>query len=211
MTSCNNSKKPPSLLYYYKFLGGEDVSKDGYLEGKLLLAMPGMGDSRFERNVIYMCSHNEEGAMGIVINREISHLNFPQLLEQLDIDYSPPVVDIPIHAGGPVDTGRGFVIHSADFVQDSTLIVSETIALTATVDILKALAVGQGPKSHLLALGYAGWGAGQLDQELKGNGWISTSSDDEVIFHTDIEDKWPRAMARMGVDVSMLSASSGHA
>lgn len=187
------------------------MSQDGYLEGKLLLAMPGMGDPRFERNVIYICSHNKEGAMGIVINREIMHISFPQLLEQLDIDFTPPIPNIPIHAGGPVETGRGFVLHSADYAQDSTLIVSETIALTATVDILKALAVEQGPKCHLMALGYAGWGAGQLDEELKGNGWISTGGDEEVIFHTGVEDKWPRAMARMGVDVSMLSSSSGHA
>lgn len=187
------------------------MSQEGYLEGKLLLSMPGMGDPRFDRSVIYICTHNKEGAMGLVINSEVDNLTFAQLLDQLDIDCTPPIPEIPIHAGGPVETGRGFVLHSADFVQDSTLIVSETIALTATVDILKALAVGQGPKSHLLALGYAGWGAGQLDKELQSSGWISTSGDDEVIFHTDMYDKWPRAMARMGVDVSMLSASSGHA
>lgn len=187
------------------------MSKDGYLGGKLLLSMPGMGDPRFERTVIYICTHNDEGAMGLVINREMDSLSFPQLLEQLDIDCTPPFPDIPIHSGGPVETGRGFVLHSADFVQDSTLIVSETIAVTATVDILKALAVDQGPRSHLVALGYVGWGAGQLDQELKSNGWISTEGDDEIIFHTDVADKWPRAMAMMGIDISMLSAHTGHA
>lgn len=187
------------------------MPQDGYLGGKLLLSMPGMGDARFERSLIYICTHNKEGAMGLVINKELDNLTFAQLLDQLDIDCTPPFPDITMHAGGPVETGRGFVLHSADFVQDSTLIISETIALTATVDILKALAVDQGPKRHLLALGYAGWGAGQLDSELQGNGWISTSGDDEVIFHTELFDKWPRAMARMGIDVSMLSASSGHA
>lgn len=187
------------------------MSRDGYLVGKLLLAMPGMGDPRFERSVIYMCSHNKDGAMGLVVNRELFNFGFAELLEQLNIETSPPLSPITIHSGGPVETGRGFVLHSADFVQNSTLIVSETIALTATVDILKALAVGQGPKSHLVALGYVGWGPGQLDQELHGNGWISTNSDAEIIFHTNNEDKWPRAMAMMGIDVSMLSSSAGHA
>lgn len=187
------------------------MSDDGFLEGKLLMSMPSMGDPRFERTVIYMCTHNKEGAMGLVINKPVTHLDFPQLLEQLSITVTAPVEEVVIHAGGPVETGRGFVLHSADFVQDSTMIVSETVALTATVDILRAMATGRGPQHQLLALGYAGWGAGQLDAELNRNGWLSTDADDELIFNTGLDDKWPLAMTMLGVDISMLSADAGHA
>lgn len=187
------------------------VNKEGYLEGQLLLAMPNIGDPRFERTAIYMCSHSSEGAMGLVINREIENINFGQLLEQLTIETEGPITDIPIHAGGPVETGRGFVLHSADYVQDTTLIVSETIALTATVDILRAIAEDRGPRNHLLALGYAGWAAGQLEMEIQANGWLSVRADEEIVFNTELEDKWPRAMAMLGVDLSMLSSEAGHA
>jgi len=187
------------------------VTKSGYLEGKLLLAMPGMGDPRFERAVIFVCTHNADGAMGLIVNKAIENLTFEQLLDQLDIDITAPISDVPIHAGGPVETGRGFVLHSADYVQNSTLITSETMALTATVDVLKAVATGRGPERHLLALGYAGWGAGQLEEEMQQNGWLLADADDEVIFHTNLEDKWPRAMSMIGVDISMLSTESGHA
>jgi putative transcriptional regulator len=175
------------------------------------MSTPGMGDPRFERTVIYMCTHNKEGAMGLVINRPVTHLDFPQLLEQLKIEVTAPVEKVVIHAGGPVESGRGFVLHSADFVQNSTMVISETIALTATVDILRAMATGRGPQHQLLALGYAGWGAGQLDIELNSNGWLSTDADDELIFNTGLDDKWPCAMTMLGVDISMLSAEAGHA
>lgn len=173
--------------------------------------MPGMGDPRFERSVIYLCSHSEDGAMGLVINEAVDNLSFDQLLDQLDIDVDGAIEDIAIHAGGPVETGRGFVLHSADFVQESTLIVSETIALTATVDILRAMAEGGGPRHQLLALGYAGWATGQLEAEIQANAWLNAPADDEVIFNTLIEDKWPRAMAMLGIDISMLSSEAGHA
>lgn len=188
-----------------------DLADSGYLEGKLLLAMPGMGDPRFDRSVIYLCSHSSEGAMGLVINRPIDNLSFEQLLYQLDIETTGPVADISIHAGGPVETGRGFVLHSADFVQDSTLIVSETVALTATVDILRAMAENRGPIHQLLALGYSGWGAGQLEHEMQANAWLNAPADEEVMFNTLMEDKWPRAMAMLGIDLSMLSTDAGHA
>ncbi|GER06260.1 hypothetical protein JCM17843_05700 [Kordiimonadales bacterium JCM 17843] len=129
--------------------------QSGYLEGQLLLAMPGMSDARFDRSVIYLCSHSEEGAMGLVLNEYLTALTFSELLDQLDIETEGTVQDVPIFAGGPVETGRGFVLHTNDFIQDSTLVVSETIALTATVDILKAIAEGTGPRQHILALGYA--------------------------------------------------------
>lgn len=173
--------------------------------------MPGMGDPRFDRAVIYLCSHSSEGAMGLVINRPIDNLDFEQLLEQLDIETTGPVAEISIHAGGPVETGRGFVLHSADYVQDSTLIVSETVALTATVDILRAMAEGRGPAHQLLALGYSGWGAGQLEYEIQANAWLNAPADEEVMFNTLMDDKWPRAMAMLGIDLSMLSTDAGHA
>lgn len=157
-----------------------------------------------------MCSHDESGAMGLVVNSAIEQLTFEALLEQLSISSDGPVPDLAIHAGGPVEPGRGFVLHSADFVQESTLIVSQTLALTATVDILKALAEGKGPMHHLLALGYAGWGAGQLEREIQENAWMIAEPDDEILFHTELDLKWPRAMAMLGIDVAMLSTDAGH-
>ncbi|RMF13016.1 MAG: YqgE/AlgH family protein [Alphaproteobacteria bacterium] len=182
-----------------------------YLEGQLLLAMPAMGDPRFERAVVFVCSHSEEGAMGLIVNRPFQGLTFRELLEQLDIEVGEPVVDIPIQVGGPVETGRGFVLHSTDFIQETSLVVTETIALTATVDILKAIAEGKGPRHRLLALGYAGWAPGQLEAEIQANGWLTAPADEELIFNTPLEDIWPRAMQMLGVDVSMLSSAMGHA
>jgi len=195
------------------------VSKEGYLEGQLLLAMPGMTDPRFERCVIYICTHNEEGAMGLIINRPCANIDFPSLLEQLDVEFDSDdlissergLEDIIMHEGGPVEVGRGFILHSADYVQESTLIISETIALTATIDILSAIACDEGPKDFLVALGYAGWSSKQLDEELQGNSWLSIEADDELVFRTDLFLKWPRAMAKLGVDITKLSANVGNA
>ncbi len=187
------------------------MTSSTYLDSKLLLAMPNMADPRFDRSVIYICSHDESGAMGLVINEAFQSLSFEGLLEQLEIEYTEPVPQLVIHTGGPVEPGRGFVLHSADYVQESTLIVSETLALTATVDILTALAHGRGPRHHLLALGYAGWGAGQLEAEIQANSWLTAEADEEIIFNTELEQKWPRAMAKLGVNVSMLSTDAGHA
>lgn len=186
------------------------ADKDGYLTGQLLLAMPGMDDPRFDRTVIYLCAHSEEGAMGLVINRPCTAIGFPELLEQLDIDVDD-APDLPINSGGPVETGRGFVLHSSDYVQDSTLVVSDAVALTATIDVLTAIAENDGPRSSLIALGYAGWGPGQLDDEIQRNGWLTAEADEELLFHTDLGFKWPRAMAKLGVDVSKLSSEAGHA
>jgi len=186
-------------------------AEQGYLEGQLLLAMPGMMDPRFDRTVIYVCSYTEEGAMGLVVNRHLDSLTFSELLEQLEIEVDAPIRDIPVHAGGPVETGRGFVLHSTDYIQDSSLVVSESIALTATVDILKAIAEGRGPRYRLLALGYAGWSPGQLDQEIQNNGWLTCPANEQLIFETGPDEMWPRAMAMMGIDVSMLSSHAGHA
>jgi putative transcriptional regulator len=187
------------------------VTSSKFLDGKLLLAMPNMADPRFERSVIYLCSHDASGAMGIIINQGFENLTFPELLEQLSIKTDTDVEDVTVHNGGPVEPGRGFVLHSADYAQDSTLIVSETLALTATVDVLTAIAEGHGPLHSLLALGYAGWGGGQLEKEIQSNSWLTADAEDEIIFHTELEQKWLRAMAMLGVDVSMLSMEAGHA
>jgi len=182
-----------------------------YLTGQLLVAMPGMQDPRFIKSVIYMCAHNSDGAMGLVINRLIESLSFPDLLAQLGIESVGIGDQIKIHFGGPVESSRGFVLHSSDYRRDATLVVDEQVALTATVDILKAIAAGGGPRHSLLALGYAGWGPGQLDDEIKANGWLHVSADDELVFGEDMDAKWERAMAKLGIDPRMLSDSAGHA
>lgn len=187
------------------------MSKTLFLENKLLLAMPAMTDPRFERSVIYICSHDASGAMGLVVNEAINQLSFASLLEQLNIEAETEVPEVTVHSGGPVEPGRGFVLHSADFVQDSTLIVSQTMALTATVDILRAVASGSGPNRFVLALGYAGWGQGQLEHEVTQNAWMIAEPDDEIIFNTELQQKWPRAMSMLGIDVAMLSTEAGHA
>lgn len=184
---------------------------DPYLAGQLLVAMPGMKDQRFAKSVIYMCAHSAEGAMGLVLNRVLDQLSFTDLLDQLSIDSSGISDPIRVHFGGPVETGRGFVLHSPDYQQEGTLVVSHTVALTATVDILRAIAAGSGPRRHLLALGYAGWGPGQLDGEIRANGWLNVSPDDELVFDTNLDQKWERAMAKIGIDPRMLSDAAGHA
>jgi len=187
------------------------INPSGYLAGQMLIAMPQMRDARFSRAVVYMCAHTAEGAMGLVINRMFSGLSFPDLLEQLNIEPTPLCEPIKIHFGGPVEAGRGFVLHSTDYVQETTLVVNDDVGLTATIDVLKAIANGQGPARSLLALGYAGWSAGQLDNEIRDNAWLSVEPDNELLFDADIDHKWERAIAKIGVDFSMLSGDAGHA
>lgn len=183
----------------------------GYLHGQMLVAMPHMEDVRFARTVVYLCAHSAEGAMGLVVNRLFNTLSFPDLLKQLDIEPTPLCDPIRIHFGGPVEAGRGFVLHSTDYVQDTTLVVNDRIGLTATIDVLKAIARGQGPRHSMLALGYAGWSAGQLDHELRQNVWLNVSADEALLFDTDVGHKWERAIAKIGVDFGMLSGDAGHA
>jgi putative transcriptional regulator len=187
------------------------INPSGYLAGQMLIAMPQMRDARFSRTVVYLCAHSKEGAMGLVINRMFNGLSFPDLLEQLNIEPTPLCDPIKIHFGGPVEAGRGFVLHSTDYVQETTLVVNEEVGLTATIDVLKAIANGEGPNRSLLALGYAGWGAGQLDNEIRDNAWLSVPSDEDLLFGTDLDHKWERAIAKIGVDFSMLSGEAGHA
>ena len=184
---------------------------DGYLTGQFLIAMPPMGDPRFERSVIYMCAHSADGAMGLVVNRVASEIDFPELLDQLEIKTDGIKNPIPVLTGGPVETGRGFVLHSMDYSQDSTLKVTDEVGLTATVDILRAIAEGEGPAKSLLTLGYAGWSSGQLDNEIQANGWLNVSCDTSILFDEDLNSKWDRAVRKVGIDPSFLSAEAGHA
>ena len=189
-------------------MSGED---ERYLDGQLLLAMPGMRDPRFERTVIYMCAHSAEGAMGLVVNKPLESLTFPDLLEQLGIEVAGGGAQISVHFGGPVESGRGFVLHSAEYTQEATMVVDGDIALTATVDILRDMASGAGPRRSLLALGYAGWGPGQLDSEIMANGWLHVLPDDDLVFGPGLESKWGRAFGKLGIDPLMLSDEAGHA
>lgn len=190
----------------------ERLTKAGgnFLTGKLLIAMPSMQDPWFERSVVYLCAHSEEWAMGLMLNRLVESLSFPDLLEQLGIE---PATERPIkvHFGGPVETGRGFVLHSTEYLQDSSLQIDEAVALTATVDILRDIAQDRGPRHHLLALGYAGWGPGQLDQEIQANGWLTVEPDEALLFDPDLDAKWQKAVDKIGLDVGKLSGFAGHA
>lgn len=183
----------------------------GYLAGQLLIAMPQMRDPRFVRSVVYLCAHTAEGAMGLVVNRLFDGLSFPDLLEQLEIAPSPGCSAIRVHFGGPVEGGRGFVLHSADYMHETSMMVEDGVALTATVDVLKAIAEGEGPKNCLLALGYAGWSPGQLDAEIRENAWLNVPADEHLLFQTDLDHKWEAAIHKLGIDFGSLSGDAGHA
>jgi putative transcriptional regulator len=178
-----------------------------------------MNDDRFTRAVIYVCAHSTEGAMGIIVNHPAANIDFPELLVQLEVIPAADRIQLPTETntvkvlkGGPVETGRGFVLHSEDFfIENSTLPIDGGICLTATLDILKAIARGNGPASAVLALGYAGWAPGQLETEIQANGWLHCSADPELIFGADIAGKYDKALAKIGIDLGMLSSDSGHA
>jgi putative transcriptional regulator len=190
-----------------------------FLKGQLLVAMPLMSDRRFSRSVIYMCAHSDDGAMGLIINHRADHINFPDLLERLGIvtagaedGISSDILDRQVHVGGPVETGRGFVLHSSDYhSRESTLPIDDEVSLTASIEILKAIAAGEGPSHALLALGYAGWSAGQLESEIQANGWLHCPPDVNLLFDADIDGKYNRALAKIGVDPSHLVSDTGHA
>ena len=186
--------------------------KAEFLEGQFLVAMPGMGDPRFEHTVIYLCAHSADGAMGLIINKPAPDVRFGDLLEQLKIQAEGTLGDQQVYFGGPVEHGRGFVLHSDEyFVPDSTLQIAGGASMTATVDILKDIAGGHGPAMSLMTLGYAGWGPGQLESELQSNGWLSCDADDEIIFHMRAEKKWEAALKKIGIDPRLLSAEGGRA
>ncbi|KAF0146518.1 MAG: hypothetical protein FD153_144 [Rhodospirillaceae bacterium] len=181
------------------------------MAGQCLVAMPLISDSRFAKTVVYVCTHTPTGAMGLVVNRMIEAITFPDLLEQLGIQATAACRGVHVHAGGPVEAGHGFVLHSADYMHDATIMVDQHVRLTATVDVLKAIAEGHGPRRSMLALGYAGWGGGQLDNELRQNVWLTVPADEELVFGSDLDHKWDQAMGRLGIDVRMLSWEFGHA
>jgi putative transcriptional regulator len=191
----------------------------GYLDGQFLLAMPGMADSRFTRSVVYVCAHSSDGAMGLIINQPARKITFSDLLLQLDllepdelIRLPTPAEKLPVLKGGPVETGRGFVLHTADFfIDNSTLPIDDSVSLTATVDILRAIAKGDGPRKAMLALGYAGWSPGQLEEEIQQNGWLNVPADPGLLFDSDLEGKYGRALRMLGIDPAMLSGEAGHA
>jgi len=188
-----------------------EPTSQGYLAGQLLIATPQIQDPRFLRTVVYLCAHGPEGAMGLVINRRIGIAPLPDLLEQLGIDALTEGKDISLFFGGPVESERGFVLHSAEYQQDSTLRIDSNVALTASAEILRDIAEGRGPRKSMVALGYAGWAPGQLETEIKGNGWLHASADELLIFDEDLEEKWEMALAKIGVDWGMLSGEVGNA
>jgi putative transcriptional regulator len=187
-----------------------------YLDGKMLIAMPGIGDDRFDRAVIFVCAHSSDGAMGLVVNHQVDSLSFGGLLERLDLVDNEDAIRLPdaiasthVLQGGPVETSRGFVLHSRDyFSAESTLGVDSNIGLTATLDVLRAIARGEGPRKSLLALGYTGWGPGQLESEIRQNGWLHCEADEALLFDSDLDAKYQSALARIGV--SEASLSGGH-
>ena len=190
----------------------------GYLDGQVLIASPAMTDDRFARALVYICAHSSEGAMGIVVNQPVPAINFPELLLQLGVIQDGDMIEIERHEdvkilkGGPVESGRGFVLHSADFfIENSTLPIDDGVCLTATLDILKAIASGEGPASAVLALGYAGWAPGQLESEIQSNGWLHCDADPELIFGADNEHKYDKALRKIGIWPGMLSNEIGHA
>lgn len=187
-----------------------DAASSSSLTGRFLIAMPHMGDPNFARTLVFLCAHGEDGAMGLVVNREAESIDFDDLLDQLGIEETY-LSAVTVHHGGPVDTGRGFVLHSRDYFQDGSVMVTDKVAMTATVDILRSIAEGGGPRKHLLALGYAGWAPGQLENEIQQNGWLITDADEDILFGFELEEKWYQALAKLGVDPAALSGAAGRA
>jgi putative transcriptional regulator len=182
------------------------------LTGQLLIAMPQMLDPRFARSVVYVCVHSEgEGAMGLVVNKPVASLTMDELFTHLKLEPTALGPSRPVNFGGPVEPGRGFVLHTADYREDATLVIGDGFAVTATLDILRAIGKGEGPQRCLLALGYAGWAPGQLDAEMQANGWLSVTADSDLVFDIDFDAKWQRALGKLGIDLTLLSTEAGHA
>ena len=200
--------RAPGAPYRPDAKGGGPTS----LAGSLLVAMPGMGDPRFERAVVFLCAHSDDGAMGLMVNKPSADVGFADLARQLEIPRGEASREIAVHVGGPVELGRGFVLHSADWDSgESTLHIGGRFGMTATIDVLQALVAGDGPRDALLALGYAGWGAGQLELEIAGNGWLTVPASREIVFALPDARKWGGALAALGVDPVSLSAVGGRA
>lgn len=181
------------------------------LTGQFLIAMPTMTDARFAHALVYICTHNETGAMGLIVNRHYGAIDIKSLFAQLEITPGDAMPDMPVYYGGPVETSRGFILHSDDFMQDTSMRVHDTVALTATMDILKAIAEGNGPQRTMLCLGYSGWGAGQLEMEIQIGGWLTAPHDSDLLFDKFIDTKWERAIQKLGFNPGLLSSETGHA
>ncbi|XBY43141.1 YqgE/AlgH family protein [Methyloraptor flagellatus] len=200
-------------------MGSADIKETGYLDGQILIAMPSMEDQRFSRALIYVCAHSAEGAMGIIINQLAPQMSFGELLVQLDVIPKAEQIQLPplakrmrVHHGGPVESGRGFVLHSSDyFIENATLPIDRQVSLTTTLEVLKAIAEGRGPENAILALGYAGWAPGQLENEIQWNGWLNCPADPSLLFDPDLDSKYDRAMRSLGIEIGLLSRDAGHA
>ncbi len=206
-SSRGNLALPPPEANLASMIDSDETS----LTGQLLIAMPAMDDPNFAHSVILLCAHTDEGAMGIVLNQPLAKPSFDALLAQLDVQPVPPARQIQLCQGGPVDHGRGFVLHTSDWVSDASLRVDDRLALTASLDVLQEIAQGGGPKEGLLALGYSSWGPGQLDREMQQNVWLSAPAKLDLLFDPDHETKWRRAMAILRVDPLLLSSVAGRA
>lgn len=186
-------------------------SNDNYLTGKCLVAMPNMEDERFANALIYICSHTKEGAMGFIVNKKIKEFSFADLANQLPISTIKPIAPIELHQGGPLEKIRGFVLHSTDYVKNDTIVVSENIAVSSSIDIITDIAFGVGPKENLIALGYSSWAPQQLEKEIINNTWLVTEPNADLVFRTKDEDKWQKAIESIGIDLSRLYQFSGRA
>ena len=189
------------------------MEKDGikYLTGKCLISMPNLGDERFEKSLIYICAHNNNGAMGFVVNKKIKEFSFSDLAEQIPITFSPHVAPVSLYQGGPLDRVRGFVLHSTDYLKGDSIETGGGVAISSSIDILTDIAVGNGPAENIIALGYASWAPNQLEQEIINNFWLVAPASPELVFKTKDEDKWKKAIETLGVDLSRLSLFSGRA
>ena len=194
-------------------MGDRSTPSDGqFLDGQILIAMPGMQDPRFAKTLVYLCAHSSDGAMGLIVNKRAESLKLKDLFGKLGIPIGSVMGKIPVHYGGPVETGRGFVLHSSDYhSDDATLQVDDETSMTATLDILHAMAMNKGPDKAIVALGYAGWAPGQLEAELQHNGWLACPADSELLFSEDEDSKWDRALAKLGIHPAMLSSTGGRA
>lgn len=182
-----------------------------FLSGKVLIAMPGMEDPRFSHALVYLCAHSEDGAMGLIVNKPTDDLVWHDIFKKLDIALAHGEAPRPVNYGGPVETGRGFVLHSSDYhAESASLRVDSGTSMTATLDVLQAIASGHGPAQALVTLGYSGWAPGQLEKELQFNGWLSCDPDDDLLYGAEDETKWTRALAKLGIDPTLLG-SGGHA
>jgi putative transcriptional regulator len=201
----------PEALPSGNVMGADFMEGDGLFRNCLLIAMPSQTEGFFSRSVVYVCAHSDAGAMGIVINQRLPDVDFGDLLSQLNLPESEVVVEPVVHFGGPVETGRGFVLHSTDFMREDTVRINEKLCVTGTVDILRAIAEGKGPARSIFALGYSGWAPGQLEAEIQANAWMVVPADDDLVFNTTLGKKWEKSLKRLGIDPFLLSSEAGNA